>query len=338
MTNTKRLLALAIMPTVLLAGCGNDDSKPAKSSSSSSAKPSSSSSTLAKPVTNGKLSDVKVDTKDARNPKVTIDKSKIPFGTKDVEEKTMKEGTGKTLGNGDYVTMDFVLVNGTTGKQVLSTYGKNVTPFQFSKVSQMLPPAFADSVKKHKVGSDVLISAPASKAFGSVGYPDLKIGGNDNIVMYYTLKSAEPYNIDCSTPATDPSLPTVSGGDEKNEAKLTFPKGKSAPNKLTCATLKKGTGKTVTKGATISAVYTGQIWNGKVFDSTKKNNGKPADFAIGVGQVVPGWDRALVGRKVGDKLLLVLPPHDGYGSQGNPQAGIKGTDALVFVVEIKGAK
>lgn len=344
MSHTKRLLALAVLPTMLLAGCGGDDSKASKSSSSSNTKSSSSSSatssssTLAKPVTSGKLSDVKLDTKDAKNPKVTIDKSKVPFGTKAVEEKTVKEGSGKSLANGDYVTMDFLLVNGTTGKQILSSYGKNVTPFQFSQISQMLPPAFADSVKKHKVGSDVLVSAPATKAFGAAGYPDLKIGANDNIVMYYTLKSVEPYAVDCSTPATDASLPTVSGGDAKNEAKLTFPKGKSAPTKLTCATLKKGTGKTVTSGATISAVYTGQIWNGKVFDSTKKNNGKAADFQIGVGQVIPGWDRTLVGRKVGDKLLVVIPPTDGYGSQGNAQAGIKGTDTLVFVVEIKDAK
>ena len=33
-------------------------------------------------------------------------------------------------------------------------------------------------------------------------------------------------------------------------------------------------------------------------------------------------------------MLLVIPPKDGHGTQGAAQAGIKGTDTLVFVVDI----
>jgi len=35
--------------------------------------------------------------------------------------------------------------------------------------------------------------------------------------------------------------------------------------------------------------------------------------------------------------MLIVPPADGYGKQGNPHAGIKGTDTLVFVVDVIGA-
>ena len=51
-------------------------------------------------------------------------------------------------------------------------------------------------------------------------------------------------------------------------------------------------------------------------------------------QVIPGWDNGLIGQTVGSRVLLVVPPDDGYGTAGNPQAGIKGTDTLVFVVDI----
>ena len=61
------------------------------------------------------------------------------------------------------------------------------------------------------------------------------------------------------------------------------------------------------------------------------------EFPIGVQQVIPGWDKALVGQKIGCRVLLVVPPADGYGAKGNPQAKIKGTDTLVFVVDILGA-
>jgi peptidylprolyl isomerase len=56
-----------------------------------------------------------------------------------------------------------------------------------------------------------------------------------------------------------------------------------------------------------------------------------------VGQVIPGWDKGLVGQTVGSRVLLVIPPADGYGSAGSPQANIKGTDTLVFVVDILAA-
>ena len=50
-----------------------------------------------------------------------------------------------------------------------------------------------------------------------------------------------------------------------------------------------------------------------------------------------GWDQALVGQRIGSRLLLVVPPSLGYGKQGLAQAGIRGDDTLVFVVDILGA-
>ncbi|PZO99985.1 MAG: hypothetical protein DI618_08275 [Dermacoccus nishinomiyaensis] len=93
MTSPKRLLALAALPIVFLAGCGNDDSKASKSSSgssgasaSSNASSPSSSSGLSAPATKGNLDDVKVDTKDAAKPTVSIPKDKLPFGRHDRQD------------------------------------------------------------------------------------------------------------------------------------------------------------------------------------------------------------------------------------------------------------
>ena len=80
--------------------------------------------------------------------------------------------------------------------------------------------------------------------------------------------------------------------------------------------------------------YTGVIWRTKkVFDSSWSRK-QPYTTEIGVGQVIKGWDTGLVGQTVGSRVLLVIPPADGYGSAGSPSAGIKGTDTLVFVVDI----
>ena len=80
--------------------------------------------------------------------------------------------------------------------------------------------------------------------------------------------------------------------------------------------------------------YTGVIWRTKkVFDSSWSRK-QPYTTEIGVGQVIKGWDTGLVGQTVGSRVLLVIPPADGYGSAGSSAAGIKGTDTLVFVVDI----
>jgi peptidylprolyl isomerase len=64
---------------------------------------------------------------------------------------------------------------------------------------------------------------------------------------------------------------------------------------------------------------------------------EPATFGIGSGQVITGWDKTIVGQRVGSRLILAIPPKEGYGKQGQPSAGIKGTDTLYFVVDILAA-
>lgn len=115
----------------------------------------------------------------------------------------------------------------------------------------------------------------------------------------------------------------------------------AAPTKLTQQTLVQGKGAVVAKGDTLVANYVGQTWalkNGKpnVFDSSF-SRGAPAAFIIGVGQVIPGWDKTLVGKKLGSRVLLTVPPADGYGSSGQPSASITGTDTLIFVVDLVGS-
>jgi peptidylprolyl isomerase len=117
---------------------------------------------------------------------------------------------------------------------------------------------------------------------------------------------------------------------------LTIPKT-TAPTALTEQTLVTGTGATLAAGDTLVANYVGETWaDGKVFDSSF-SRGEPAGFVIGEGQVISGWDKTLVGQKLGSRVLLTIPPTDGYGASGSPDGTIKGTDTLVFVVDLVSA-
>ncbi|NUR94905.1 MAG: FKBP-type peptidyl-prolyl cis-trans isomerase [Kribbellaceae bacterium] len=106
---------------------------------------------------------------------------------------------------------------------------------------------------------------------------------------------------------------------------------------LVTEVLKEGDGPVVKKGELLTANYLGQIWrDGKVFDNSY-DRGAPSSFPIGVGGVIAGWDEGLVGKKIGSRVLLSIPSDKGYKSEGNSQAGIKGDDTLIFVVDLVGA-
>jgi peptidylprolyl isomerase len=97
-----------------------------------------------------------------------------------------------------------------------------------------------------------------------------------------------------------------------------------------------GTGATPQKGQTVTVHYTGTLLNGKKFDSSV-DRGVPADFKIGIGTVIKGWDEGLMTMKVGGKRHLVIPPNLGYGPAGRPP-DIPGNSTLVFDVELLGVK
>jgi hypothetical protein len=97
-----------------------------------------------------------------------------------------------------------------------------------------------------------------------------------------------------------------------------------------------GTGATPQKGQTVTVHYTGTLENGTKFDSSR-DRGTPADFKIGVGAVIKGWDEALMSMKVGGRRKLVIPAALGYGPQGRPPS-IPGNATLIFDVELLGVK
>jgi peptidylprolyl isomerase len=113
--------------------------------------------------------------------------------------------------------------------------------------------------------------------------------------------------------------------------------GTPKPNgKLRVGVLRSGTGATVAKGQTIAVNYLGSVYKAKApFDESFSK--QPVGFVIGENQVIPGWDKALVGQKVGSEVILQIPPADGYADQPPQGSGIPKNATLYFVVDILGA-
>jgi peptidylprolyl isomerase len=301
-----RFVSAAVVPLLFLAGCG----------SSSDAKPSA--------------LDVVTVGGTAKAPTVLF-KDK-PLTVTATTTKVITPGKGPVLTKANAVTFNYVLVNGKDGKQIESNFAKTAAGMDLSSTS--LLPGLSKGVTGQKVGSRLLVAIPPADAFGAQGNAQAGFGPTDTILFLIDVVSASTPLTKATGAAVKPAagLPTVKV-DAKGVPVITVPKTPPS-RKLVVQPLIKGTGPVVKKGQTLTASYVGLVYGtGKIFDSSYKS-GKRLERPVGAGQLVPGFDKGIVGQTVGSRLLMVLPPAEGYGKAGNGTAGIKGTDTLVFVVDI----
>jgi FKBP-type peptidyl-prolyl cis-trans isomerase len=103
------------------------------------------------------------------------------------------------------------------------------------------------------------------------------------------------------------------------------------PTTLTVTDEVVGTGPAAKAGDTVTVNYIGALPDGTIFDASSKH-GQAFTFPLGQGQVIPGWDKGLVGMKVGGKRTLIIPPDMAYGSRD--LGVIPPNSTLIFQVEL----
>jgi peptidylprolyl isomerase len=315
----RRLLPvpLVLLLSATLVACG-DDSEDAGSGSTTS----SSSSGLDSLTIEGEV---------GSEPEVTFDGELQADG---VESEVVEEGDGEEVATGDSVLTHIWIGNGVTQEKAFSTYEAQ-TPQLFTVDEKMLSEFFIEGLEGRTIGSRVAVAASAETAFGEAGNSQLGIGNKDSVVAVIDLLTAVPdgpEGQEQDAPSWAPELQ----GDEAAPTGLDFAGTPEPDDSLKSAYLIEGEGDPVEKGQTIVVDYLGQVYGGKQpFDESY--SAQPTSFQIGVGGVVKGWDQTLVGVPVGSRVIMAIPPELGYGEQGNPQAGIKGTDTLYFVVDVLAA-
>lgn len=73
----------------------------------------------------------------------------------------------------------------------------------------------------------------------------------------------------------------------------------------------------VKKGNKVKVEYVGSLEDGTVFDSSQIHK-EPLEFTVGAGQILKGFDDAVVGMKIGEEKEIQLPPNDAFGNH-NPE-------------------
>lgn len=105
-----------------------------------------------------------------------------------------------------------------------------------------------------------------------------------------------------------------------------------ASSQLKIETIQQGTGASPKTGDLVTVHYTGRFMDGKEFDSSVGRK-EPFSFTLGASEVIAGWDQGVATMKVGDKVVMTIPPELAYGARGYPGA-IPPNATLMFEVEL----
>ena len=306
---------LSLSALLLLVSCGDEPSSNAGGADET-------------PVATS-IAGVSVSGEFGATPDVSIDS---PVSVEQTTVETLSEGDGDEIAKGDTVIVDYVGLLGRTGDQFDSSYDRG-QPATFDTTGVL--PGISQAVEGQTVGSRVVVGVAPADGFGAQGQPDAGIEGDDTLVFVIDVVARALPEAVGEKQTLPPSLPQLQLDDNGQPTKFATTKQvEDAPDTLQAEVVVTGDGPEVETGQTLLAHYVGQIYpDGSVFDSSWAD-GAPASFPIGVGQVIPCWDNALVGQTVGSRVILVCPPEEGYGETGNPQIGVKPTDTLIFSVDI----
>ncbi|MGV9788782.1 FKBP-type peptidyl-prolyl cis-trans isomerase [Streptomyces sp. NPDC004673] len=330
----RRSLLLAAVPAglVTLAGCGDGDSK----SSEASASPSPSASSPPPPkIVDGPLPAITAGTKFGEKPTVAKG-SGDP--SKDLAVRTVIAGNGRTVAENDFIKANYLGQIWSSGKVFDNSYDRNPLVLQLAQGSIIDGWRYALTGKK--IGSRVEIAVPPTWGYGPSGNEQAGIKGTDTLVFVIDL--LDSYNAKSSAkgkeiPQTDAALPKVATNTDGNLPKVTLPKS-DPPKKLVSNYVLEGDGDEVTKKQAILCQFQGLEWQGgRTFQKTY-GSGRLSQFSVEqMEQVVKGLAQGVTGKKVGSRVLIVVPPDLGYGDNPPSGSGIKKGATLVFTVDILAA-
>ena len=312
----RSLAAVPLAALVLSAttACGDD------SGNSTSAAPKT--DAIAGLTVSGKFGaepDVKVDGLDVSKP----------------ETGTIIAGTGAEVAKDDSVRFRFYAADGSNGQVVASNY-KDPEP---SKLALSTPGPFNEYIVGTHIGDRVAVALPVSDLVGKDQSPPPGLKRTDDLVLVFDVieEVQPPLDGPKGTPVDPPADAPAVVEKDGDVTGLDFSDAPAKPpKKLQVIPLIEGDGAEVAEGDQLTVDYFGAVWGkAKAFDDSY-SRGEPTEFALAKGQLIDGWVEGLQGVKVGSRVMLVIPPAQGYGKKGSPPS-IPGNSTLVFVIDVLGA-
>ncbi|MBJ6638001.1 FKBP-type peptidyl-prolyl cis-trans isomerase [Streptomyces sp. DHE7-1] len=334
----RRSLLLAAVPAglVTLAGCGDDKSESSKAGASPT--PSGPASSVPPPkIVDGPLPAITAGTKFGEKPTV----AKGPGDpSKDLAVKTVIAGSGRTVAENDFIEANYLGQIWSTAKVFDNSYDRH-RPLVMQLAQGSLIDGWRYALQGKKTGSRVLIAVPPTWGYGTSGNAQAGIKGTDTLV--FVIDVINSFNSKSSAqgkevPQDDPALPTVGTNTDGKAPEIKPAKQSTPPKELASVYVLEGDGPEVKANQAVLCQFKGVVWGtDKAFQQTY-DSGRLSQFSLEqMQQVVKGLSQGLTGKKVGSRVLIVVPPDLGYGDTPPSGSGIKKGATLVFSVDILAA-
>ncbi|MEW1718952.1 FKBP-type peptidyl-prolyl cis-trans isomerase [Streptomyces sp. NPDC093109] len=306
----RRLAGLIIVPALLLtAACGGDGGSDSTT-----------------PSKNG-LPAISEGAKFGQKP--TLDKGE---GTppKALKVDVLSQGDGAKVVKGDAIQVNYLGQSWDSDKPFDNSFDRK-QPLDLTVGAGMVIKGWDQGLEGQKVGSRVELGIPPDLGYGAQGQGDIKPNATLVFVVDILKATQVPKSAAGSAvPQDDKALPVVGTNDDGKEPTVTIPKG-DPPKKLVSNYVLESKGEVVKDSDTVVLNYAAYLWKGaKQFDSTYKT-GRTTTFPLPQ-LTLKGLKSGIVGKKLGSRILVVIPPDQAFGDQ--EQQGIPKNSTLVFAVDI----
>ncbi|WP_420645132.1 FKBP-type peptidyl-prolyl cis-trans isomerase [Candidatus Leptofilum sp.] len=247
-------------------------------------------------------------------PPTTVDPDDYIVTDSGLQYIFLAEGDGDTPEMGEVVTVHFT---GWFEDGTLFADSRAASPIEFIVGDEQILPGWDEAVLLMQVGDNVQMVLPPELGLGEEGSPNGTIPPNATLIFEMELLGISP-----PPPTPTPAPPPVSV-DESDYA--------VTDSGLKLFVITPGTGEAIEAGDTVTLHYT--VWeeDGTQLESSY-NFGQPVPVIVGLEQISPGWDEALLLLENLSVAQFVLTPELAYGDQvDNAPEG-----NLIFEVEVLG--
>ncbi|MFJ7209574.1 FKBP-type peptidyl-prolyl cis-trans isomerase [Streptomyces sp. NPDC098789] len=310
----RRIAGLLVVPLLLLstAACGGGDDKGSDSAQMKNGVPA---------ITKG--------AKFGEEPTVSKGKGDPP---KELKVEVLSEGSGPALKKGDAAQVNYLGQVWDGSEPFDKSFGRPA-PFDLTIGAGAVIKGWDQGLEGKKVGSRVELVIPPELGYGKEGSGD-KIKPNATLV--FVVDIVKGTSIPASAkgkeiPQDDKDLPKVGTNTDGKEVSVAVPKDATPPAKLVSNYVLEGDGAVVKESDSVVVRFNGKTWkDDKTFESTYATD---SSVTWPLSQMsVKGLKDGIVGKKLGSRVLLVIPPADGFGDK--EQGTIPANSTLVFSLDI----
>ena len=324
---------VAAASLLLMAGCqGNQNNQTAAASPSDTPSdtptdtPSDTPTPMGTPTPLSSIDAITV-TGDFNSGQPTID-APYPFVVDKTQCKTLQAGTGMTVAADAAVELNYVGIDAANG-QVFDSSWVDGAPVD-NYVSGFVP-GFSTCLTGQTEGSQVLMRITSDDGYGASGNSQAGINGGDTIMFVVDILKVGINTPTGDTLATGDQWVTVT--DSGGVPAATVNAGQTPPTDVQTTVLIKGQGDAVTADDTILVnFFTMDFATGQYIENSFTDGNGPQ--AAQLSDMIPGWRTAIVGQTIGSRLLIIVPPDQGY-PKGNATPSIAPNTTLVCVIDIQ---